>query len=98
MASQRALSSCCPALQLGVTEIKPWWQAPNFTQLAPCGGQVTMLTADHRWTSEEERARLAGMGIQLEGRTRLYGLNLSRCLGDKFLKVAAACRSQSTRP
>lgn len=53
-----------------------------------------MLTSDHRWTSEEERARLAGMGIQLEGRTRLYGLNLSRCLGDKFLKVAAACRSR----
>jgi Protein phosphatase 2C len=50
-----------------------------------------MLTADHRWTSTEERARLAGMGIQLEGRTRLYGLNLSRCLGDKFLKVAAMC-------
>ena len=53
--------------------------------------QVTVLTSDHRWTSEEERARLAGMGIQLEGRTRLYGLNLSRCLGDKFLKVATSC-------
>lgn len=46
-----------------------------------------MLTSDHRWTSAEEQVRLAGMGIQLEGRTRLYGLNLSRCLGDKFLKV-----------
>lgn len=49
--------------------------------------QVTQLTTDHRWTTPEERARLALMGIQLEGRTRLYGLNLSRCLGDKFLKV-----------
>ncbi len=29
----------------------------------------------------------AGMGIKLGTRsTRLYGLNLSRCLGDKFLK------------
>ncbi len=51
-----------------------------------------MLTTDHRWTSAEERERLAGMGIQLEGRTRLYGLNLSRCLGDKFLKVRPAAR------
>ena len=48
---------------------------------------MTTLTSDHRWTSEAERARLAGMGIQLEGRTRLYGLNLSRCLGDNFLKA-----------
>ena len=29
----------------------------------------------------------AGMGIRMGAkRTRLYGLNLSRCLGDKFLK------------
>lgn len=45
------------------------------------------MTADHRLTNPEERQRLADMGIHLgEDRTRLYGLNLSRCLGDKFLK------------
>lgn len=44
------------------------------------------MTKDHRWTTPEERTRLALMGIHLEGRTRLYGLNLSRCLGDNFLK------------
>ena len=33
------------------------------------------------------RRAAAGMGIKLGQRsTRLYGLNLSRCLGDKFLK------------
>lgn len=45
------------------------------------------MTADHRLTNPEERQRLADMGIHLgQDRTRLYGLNLSRCLGDKFLK------------
>ena len=45
------------------------------------------LTADHRLTNPDERQRLADMGIHLgQDRTRLYGLNLSRCLGDKFLK------------
>lgn len=45
------------------------------------------MTADHRLTNPEERSRLADMGIHLgQDRTRLYGLNLSRCLGDKFLK------------
>ena len=30
---------------------------------------------------------ISGMGIRMGAkRTRLYGLNLSRCLGDKFLK------------
>ena len=50
--------------------------------------EVQVLTADHRLTAPGERQRLAALGIQLsEGRTRLYGLNLARCLGDKFLKV-----------
>lgn len=45
------------------------------------------MTADHRLTNPDERQRLADMGIHLgHDRTRLYGLNLSRCLGDKFLK------------
>ena len=52
-------------------------------------GDASMLhlTADHRLSNPSERQRLAGMGIELSGgRTRLYGLNVSRCLGDKFLK------------
>lgn len=50
--------------------------------------EVHRLTADHRLTAPGERQRLAALGIQLsDGRTRLYGLNLARCLGDKFLKV-----------
>ncbi|KAK9829211.1 hypothetical protein WJX72_004520 [[Myrmecia] bisecta] len=45
------------------------------------------MTADHRLTNPVERQRLKDMGINMgSGRTRLYGLNLSRCLGDKFLK------------
>jgi protein phosphatase len=49
--------------------------------------EVVPITADHRLTNHSERKRLAAMGIEMaEGRTRLYGLNLSRCLGDKFLK------------
>lgn len=45
------------------------------------------LTADHRLTNPAERQRLTDMGIQLGKRsTRLYGLNLARCMGDRFLK------------
>ena len=48
---------------------------------------VQQLTADHRISNPDERARLANMGIALgDNRTRLYGLNVSRCLGDKFIK------------
>ena len=46
------------------------------------------LTADHRLTNPEERDRLKGLGIMLgHNGTRLYGLNLGRCLGDRYLKV-----------
>ena len=46
------------------------------------------LTADHRLSNLEERDRLKGLGIMLgHGGTRLYGLNLGRCLGDRYLKV-----------
>ena len=49
------------------------------------------LTADHRLTNPEERDRLQGLGITLgHGGTRLYGLNLGRCLGDRYLKVRSA--------
>lgn len=47
------------------------------------------LTADHRISDPSEQKRLEGLGIQLgKNRTRLYGLNLSRCLGDKYIKGA----------
>ena len=50
------------------------------------------LTADHRLSNPEERDRLKGLGIMLgHGGTRLYGLNLGRCLGDRYLKVCLHC-------
>jgi len=55
---------------------------------ARLGYVVLPLTADHRLTSAAERARLAAEGVLLGGGgTRLYGLNLSRCLGDASLKA-----------
>ena len=45
------------------------------------------LTDDHRLTNPLERERLARSGIPLNSDSRrLYGLNLARALGDKFLK------------
>lgn len=50
-------------------------------------GAPRELTEDHRLSNERERRRLLDMGIQLTRNSRrLYGLNLSRGLGDKFLK------------
>ncbi|XP_072968888.1 protein phosphatase 2C 70 [Typha angustifolia] len=50
------------------------------------GQQITM-TEDHRVTSMIERTRMAETGRPLkEGATRLWGINISRMLGDKFLK------------
>ncbi|XP_020101834.1 protein phosphatase 2C 70 isoform X2 [Ananas comosus] len=50
-------------------------------------GQQIMMTEDHRVTSMPERARLAKLGRPLkDGEARLSGLNISRMLGDKFLK------------
>lgn len=47
------------------------------------------MTVDHRISDPGERKRLAAMGIELgKNKTRLYGLNLSRCLGDHFIKTA----------
>jgi serine/threonine protein phosphatase PrpC len=49
------------------------------------------LTEDHKVKSPSERARLKARGIELrDGETRLYGLALSRALGDSFLKEDAA--------
>jgi protein phosphatase len=45
------------------------------------------LSEDHRLTNPKERARLEENGIPLgEDTRRLYGLNLARALGDRFLK------------
>ena len=46
------------------------------------------LTQAHRLTDPAERKRLQGLaGVQLrEGETRLYGLSLSRALGDRLFK------------
>lgn len=53
----------------------------------PATGTAIELTEDHRLTNPRERQRLQDMGIQLASNARrLYGLNLCRGLGDKFLK------------
>ncbi|KAF9677569.1 hypothetical protein SADUNF_Sadunf08G0121400 [Salix dunnii] len=50
-------------------------------------GKQIKITEDHRISSYSERLRLNKMGVPLrDGETRLYGLNLARMLGDKFLK------------
>ncbi|KAG7668148.1 hypothetical protein KSW81_004511 [Nannochloris sp. 'desiccata'] len=50
-------------------------------------GGWNVLTEDHRLTNPAERERLTRNGIPLHSDSkRLYGLNLARALGDKFLK------------
>ncbi|KAL9352804.1 hypothetical protein Peur_055484 [Populus x canadensis] len=50
-------------------------------------GKQIKMTEDHRVSSYSERLRLNETGEPLRnGETRLYGLNLARMLGDKFLK------------
>lgn len=64
--------------------LRPSSPPPGPGEVAP---GVLALTEDHRLTNPRERARLAALGIQLgDNARRLYGLNLSRGLGDKFLK------------
>ncbi len=54
---------------------------------AAAGPGWRVLTEDHRLSNPAERARLAAAGIPLQATsTRLYGLNLARALGDRFLK------------
>ena len=53
----------------------------------PESGTYKILTEDHRLTNPAERERLTRNGIPLNSDSkRLYGLNLARALGDKFLK------------
>ena len=50
---------------------------------------ITTLTQDHRVTNPDEQIRLQSHGVIPEGEektTRLYGLNIARSLGDRFLK------------
>ncbi|KAK7253175.1 hypothetical protein RIF29_37676 [Crotalaria pallida] len=50
------------------------------------GNQIKM-TEDHKITNYSERLRIEETGEPLkDGETRLYGINLARMLGDKFLK------------
>lgn len=50
-------------------------------------GKNMVLTEDHRLTNPKERERLEENGIPIgEDTRRLYGLNLARALGDRFLK------------
>ncbi|MQL83049.1 hypothetical protein Taro_015526 [Colocasia esculenta] len=51
------------------------------------GGIEIKMTEDHRISSLSERARFRERGQPLaDGQGRLYGINLGRMLGDKFLK------------
>lgn len=81
------------------TVLLVWRDSSNFlvAQAANVGdshcvfsveGQLMMLTEDHRLTGHVERARLEASGVVLrEGETRLWGMNIARVLGDKFLKA-----------
>ena len=49
--------------------------------------KARVMTSSHRLTEKFERDRLAACGLTLrEGETRLYGLQISRVLGDRYLK------------
>ena len=51
------------------------------------GGGARVISSSHRLTDAGERERLQACGLKLrEGETRLYGLQISRVIGDKFLK------------
>ncbi|KAK7405883.1 hypothetical protein VNO78_07495 [Psophocarpus tetragonolobus] len=50
-------------------------------------GKQIKMTEDHKITNSSERLRIEETGEPLkDGETRLYGINLARMLGDKFLK------------
>ncbi|KAI4317780.1 hypothetical protein L6164_025622 [Bauhinia variegata] len=50
-------------------------------------GQQIKMSEDHKISNISERLRIGEAGEPLkDGETRLYGINLARMLGDKFLK------------
>ncbi|KAK7308823.1 hypothetical protein RJT34_05084 [Clitoria ternatea] len=65
-------------------------QCANVGDSACCmsvNGKQIKMTEDHKITNHSERLRIEGTGEPLkDGETRLYGINLARMLGDKFLK------------
>ena len=62
---------------------------PITPSIATTTTTITTLTQDHRVTNPDEQIRLQSHGVIPEGEektTRLYGLNIARSLGDRFLK------------
>ncbi|BAU00803.1 hypothetical protein VIGAN_10243300 [Vigna angularis var. angularis] len=59
----------------------------DSTCIMSLNGKQIKMTEDHKITNYSERLRIEETGEPLkEGETRLYGINLARMLGDKFLK------------
>ncbi|XP_027913858.1 protein phosphatase 2C 70 [Vigna unguiculata] len=59
----------------------------DSTCIMSLNGEQIKMTEDHKITNYSERLRIEETGEPLkEGETRLYGINLARMLGDKFLK------------
>ncbi|XP_057758618.1 protein phosphatase 2C 70-like [Arachis stenosperma] len=79
------------------TVLLVWADGENFfAQCANVGdsacvmsvnGEQIKMSEDHKITTYSERQRIEETGEPLkDGETRLYGINLARMLGDKFLK------------
>ncbi|MED6183761.1 hypothetical protein PIB30_040745 [Stylosanthes scabra] len=79
------------------TVLLVWADGENFfAQCANVGdsacvmsvnGKQIKMSEDHKITTYSERQRIEETGEPLkDGETRLYGINLARMLGDKFLK------------
>jgi protein phosphatase len=76
------------------------WQAGSdrYVQAANVGDsraylcredKVVCMSKDHKLSDEEEKARLANIGVSVnDGQTRLNGLAVTRALGDRFAKEA----------
>ena len=74
------------------------WSEGCYIQVANVGDSVAVashksrtyaevISSSHRLTDADERARLQARGLKLrEGEKRLYGLQISRVIGDRFLK------------
>ncbi|CAJ1925294.1 unnamed protein product [Sphenostylis stenocarpa] len=59
----------------------------DSTCIMSLNGKQIKMTEDHKIANYSERLRIEETGEPLkEGETRLYGINLARMLGDKFLK------------